>query len=170
MSIECMYLFLAPKRQLHSLSKSREVKIELALINFLRIVNVLATAKTIQNAGFATKYLCKYLTMYTWMSYCCRQIIFLFKKNNSFEVWTYIRMEKAARVKFDRKVQRLGRFTILHSSSAIGILSMTFNIHNAMEIRIRHFDGNRNAIGQTIDNNIWARKVTWWWFRSWYGY
>ena len=86
MSIECMYLFLAPKRQLHSLSKSREVKIELALINFLRIVNVLATAKTIQNAAFATKYLCKYLTMYTWKSYCCRQIIFLFLKNNSFEV------------------------------------------------------------------------------------
>ena len=40
-------------------------------------MNVLATAKTIQNPGFATKYLCKYLTMYTWKSYCCRQITFL---------------------------------------------------------------------------------------------
>ena len=83
---------------------------------------------------------------------------------------TYIRMEKAACVKFDCKVQRFSRFTILHGSSAIGILGMTFHIHNAMEIRIRYFDGNRDAISQTIDYNIWARKVTWWWFRSWYGY
>ena len=79
-------------------------------------------------------------------------------------------MEKATSIKFDCKVQRFSRFTILHSSSAIGILGMTFHIHNAMEIRIRHFDGNRDAISQTIDNNIWARKVTGWWFGSWYGY
>ena len=79
-------------------------------------------------------------------------------------------MEKATRIKFDRKVQRLCCFAIFHGSSTIWIVAMAFDIHNSVEIRVSNFNGDRHAICQTIDNNVWSRERLWWWYWFWNWY
>ena len=79
-------------------------------------------------------------------------------------------MEKAARIEFDRKIQRLGSFPVFNVPSAVRVLGMTLDVHDSVEIGIGHFNGNRDTIGQAVDDDVWTGEVTWRgdWF--WYRY
>ena len=77
-------------------------------------------------------------------------------------------MEQSAGIEFDGKVEGLGGLALFHTSSAVGVVAVALDVHDAMEVGVHNRHESLNSVSQTIDNDVWAREVRWWWYWLWY--
>ena len=79
-------------------------------------------------------------------------------------------MEQSAGIEFDCKVERLGSLALFHTSSAVGIVAVALDVHDAVEVGVHNIDKSLDSVSQTIDNDVWSREVCGWWYWLWYRY
>jgi hypothetical protein len=76
-------------------------------------------------------------------------------------------MEETTSVKFDIKVYRFAGLSGFYRSSTIGILRVSLNVHESMEVCISDIYGDFYTVGKTVDNDVWTWEVgldqRWWW-------
>jgi len=79
-------------------------------------------------------------------------------------------LEQSAGIEFDFKVERLGSLALFHTSSAVGIVAVALDVHDAVEVGVHNIDKSLDSVSQTIDNDVWSREVCGWWYWLWYRY
>lgn len=62
-------------------------------------------------------------------------------------------------VELNLKVDGSAPFFRLNSSSTLGIVAVTLDVHDAMEVAVCHVDQDLNSIGQTVDSHLRSGEV-----------
>ena len=68
-------------------------------------------------------------------------------------------MENAAGAKLDDEFEWLNAFAGLNGPSTLSFLAVALDIHDAVEGGVLNVDCDLDAIGQTVNNNIWPWEV-----------
>ena len=68
-------------------------------------------------------------------------------------------MEQATVVELDAEVDRFSGFSRLHRPAAIGVVRMSFDVHDAVEVCVSDVDGDLHAVGQAVDDDVRSWKV-----------